>query len=178
MLLDHVWICFVLFVAGYILVTSEWALTCDSAHSWWLYRAASLGHQATSTMTCCPNEIILSWHWVNQSFPYPNNAERQAKKWQVSILNSLVWLDQVSNPRPLESNPRSSDSLISQNGRRALYSFGHPDWSTIYGTHTIHHTQKEKKNKKNSTDPLLQFLDAQALQQAPYVFLEHNGCPF
>ena len=35
----------------------------------------------------------FSWHWANQSLPYPNNAERPASKWQVSILNWLVWLD-------------------------------------------------------------------------------------
>ena len=34
----------------------------------------------------------------------------------------------ISNPRPPVANPRSSDSPISQNGRRALFSFGHPDW--------------------------------------------------
>ena len=30
----------------------------------------------------------------DQSFPYPNNAERQARERQVSILKSLVWFDQ------------------------------------------------------------------------------------
>ena len=43
------------------------ATTCDSAHTWQLYSAASLGHQATST-------ISLFWHWANQSLHYPNNA--------------------------------------------------------------------------------------------------------
>ena len=38
----------------------------------------------------------------NQSSPYPNNAEHQDKKRQVSILKSLVWLDQVSNLRAPE----------------------------------------------------------------------------
>ena len=31
--------------------------TCDSVHSWRLYNAASLGYQATSTMTCYPTEL-------------------------------------------------------------------------------------------------------------------------
>ena len=59
----------------------------------------------------------LSRHWANQSLPYPNNA----RKRQVSILKSLAWFDGVSNPR-------CSDSLISQNGRRKLYSLGHCVW--------------------------------------------------
>ena len=71
--------------------------TCDSAHWWWLYSAASLEHQAASIMTCYPNQSHLSWYWVNQSLPYTNNAERQAREQQVSILKSLVWLDQGLN---------------------------------------------------------------------------------
>ena len=60
----------------------------------------------------------LSWHWANQPLPYPNNDECQARKWQVSILKSLVWLD--SKMRGPDLNLRSSDSPISQAGRRAL----------------------------------------------------------
>ena len=39
----------------YVLATSkvilDWITACDSAYSWELYSAASLGHLATSTMT-------------------------------------------------------------------------------------------------------------------------------
>ena len=34
--------------------------------------------------------------WANQSLPYPNNAEHQAREQQVSILKSLFWLNQDS----------------------------------------------------------------------------------
>ena len=51
------------------------------------------------------HSVILYWHWANQSLPYPNNAESQATKWQVSILKSLVWLNQGSNPRRLGFEP-------------------------------------------------------------------------
>ena len=44
----------------------------------------------------------LSWHQANQSLPYPNNAECHQ---QVSILKSLVRLDQRSNPHGPDSNP-------------------------------------------------------------------------
>ena len=41
--------------------------------------------------------LTLSWQWANQYLPYPNNAECQARKRQVSILKSLVWLDWEPN---------------------------------------------------------------------------------
>ena len=48
----------------YVLVTSkvisERVLTCESAHSWRLYSAASLIHQATGTITCYPIILTLS----------------------------------------------------------------------------------------------------------------------
>ena len=54
------------------------ALTCDSVHSWWLYSATSLEHQATGTMTCDPT---LSQYPATEPtspvLPYPNNAKRQ-----------------------------------------------------------------------------------------------------
>ena len=60
--------------------------------------------------------------------PYPNNAECQTRKRQAPILKSSVWLNHVSNLQAWGSNLWSSDYPISQNGRWALYSFGHPDW--------------------------------------------------
>ena len=71
----------------YILVTSKVILghipTCDSAHSWWLYSAASLEHHDLLS-----HSVTLFWNWTNQSLPYPNNAEHQARKPQVPILKS------------------------------------------------------------------------------------------
>ena len=88
-------VCLLLF---YILlpykVISGRGSTCDSSHSWWLYRAALLGHHMTSH-DLLSHSVSLFWHWTNQSLPYPNNAEHWARKWRVSILKSLVWLDQV-----------------------------------------------------------------------------------
>ena len=49
------------------------------------------------------HSVTLSWHWASKSLPYPNNTERQARKWQVSISMSLVWLNQGSNPRGSDS---------------------------------------------------------------------------
>ena len=38
----------------------------------------------------------------------------------------------VQKLQSLDLNPQSSDSQIFQNGRRALYSFGHNDWSNYF----------------------------------------------
>ena len=38
--------------------------------------------------------VTLFWHWTNQPLPYLNNAERQAREQQVSILKSFVWCHQ------------------------------------------------------------------------------------
>ena len=61
----------------------------------------------------------------HSSLPYPSNVECQARKWQVSTFKSLVWLNQGLNAQ-------GSDSPISQNRRRALYSFSHPIWLSHY----------------------------------------------
>ena len=63
------------------------------AHSWRPYSAASLGHRATGFIhDLLFHSVTLSWHLANQSFSYPNNDERWARKRQVSILilKSLV----------------------------------------------------------------------------------------
>ena len=65
------------------------AQTCDSAHP---YSAASLEHQAADTMAWYPTQS----HFPDTEPTSPNNAKHQAKECQVSILNSLVWLDQGS----------------------------------------------------------------------------------
>ena len=66
------------------------------------------------------HSVTLSWHWANESLPYPDNAE------QVSILRSLVWFNQVSNPQGPDSNQRGSDSPIFQHGRSI-----HSAWSNL-----------------------------------------------
>ena len=71
--------------------------TSDSAHSWWLHSAAPLGDQATNTMTWYHTQpqysdteptspiVVMAIAWLD-------------RKWQVSLVKLLVWLDQVSNP--------------------------------------------------------------------------------
>ena len=101
----------------YVLATSKvisgWVLTCDSAHSWWLYSAAPLGDWIICTMS----EYPIWSDYLASLFPYLNNAECPARKRQVSIIKSLVWLAYLST------------IIIYQRGRRLLNSFGHPVWS-------------------------------------------------
>ena len=90
--------------------------TCDRMHSWWLYCAASLGQQAARTMTCYPTQS----HYPDTEPTCPCSIlimpKYQTRKRQVSIVKSLLWLHQKSNPWP-------SDSLICQHRRQTLYSF-------------------------------------------------------
>ena len=71
---------------GYRLVT---------VHIWGLYSVCQLRNQTTSTMTWYPTQ---SHYTDNQSLPYVNNTEHLDRKRHVSVLKSLVWLDQGSNP--------------------------------------------------------------------------------
>ena len=64
------------------------------------------------------HSVTLPWHWANQSLSYPKNAGLLARKWQILIFKSLVWLIQ-------DSNPWGSDPPISQNASQMLNSFGH-----------------------------------------------------
>ena len=88
--------------------------TCDSAHLRWRYSAAPLGTQVTSITPWYPHSVTLSCDWANHSLSYSNSAECLVRKLQLSILKSLVWLDQVSDMR-------GSDSPIFLNRRRMLY---------------------------------------------------------
>ena len=45
-----------------------------------------------------PHWDISTMSHPDQSLLYPNNAERLAWKWHISIFTSLVWLNQDSNP--------------------------------------------------------------------------------
>ena len=83
-LLISLFACFLFYILATSKVISGRVQTYDSVHSWQLYSAASLGHQAASTMTCYPT--VTSWHWANKFLLYPNNAECQARKRRVSIL--------------------------------------------------------------------------------------------
>ena len=73
----------------------HWLMTMYSI--WWLYIAARTEWgEATSTMTWYS---IQSYYTDNQFLFYPTNAEHLARKWQVLMSKTLVWLDHGSNPQ-------------------------------------------------------------------------------
>ena len=107
---------------------------------WQCALMVTLYYCVTGTSGCWHRDLLshsisLSWHWTNQSLPYHNNAKHQAREWQVSVLKTSAWLDQGSKLQGHNSNLQPSDSLISQNGRPMLYSFGHPDWLMLVRKH-------------------------------------------
>ena len=62
-------------------VISGWLQICVSAHPWWLYSVASLGEQATSTMTSCPTQSHYSDTESTSPFPIlmtPNSNKHQS----------------------------------------------------------------------------------------------------
>ena len=69
-----------------LLLTSV-LVTCDSAHSWRLYRAAHWNTRPPGPGQAIPlSRIILTPSQPSQSLPYLNSAEQQARARQVSIL--------------------------------------------------------------------------------------------
>ena len=105
-------------------VISGWVLTCNSAHSWWLYSAAWLGIKAANTMTCYPTQShCLETEPTN---PCPilirPSARLGSNRYQFKVIGLT---------RPGLKNAGSGldtvifRSPISQKGRLVLYSFGH-----------------------------------------------------
>ena len=78
----------------YVLATSAVRLgrtpTCDRAHPWQFYSAASLGHQAIGPMTCYPTQS----HYLSTESTSPYHIlimlSARLGNQQVSILKSLV----------------------------------------------------------------------------------------
>ena len=97
--------------------------TCDGAHSWRLYSAVSLEHQELHPVLLSYS-VTLSWYWANQSLPYLNNDERQAREQKVLIGLTRPGFEKWQGPH---LNVRPSNCSISQSGRYTLYTFGHPD---------------------------------------------------
>ena len=90
----HLLYCLLFYILTTTTVLSRWVPTCASAYSWrlYIYSVASLAHQATSTMTWYPTQSHYPDTEPTSLCPYHNNAERQARNWQISILKSSVWL--------------------------------------------------------------------------------------
>ena len=102
-----------------------WVPTCDSAHLWQLYSAASLEHQAASTVTCYPTQS----HYpdTEPTSPCPMliipSARLESDKYQSIGLTRQGFETMRSGLEPLTLGLHD---LLGWEG--ALYTFGHHDW--------------------------------------------------
>ena len=109
---DYQWQVQCFFVVLHPSNISGWVPTCDGAHTWWLYSAASLGHH-----DLLYHSISLSWHWTSQSLPCPNNTKHLTRKWHVFIFKStLWWFDSTRVQSPQTGDGWSSHSVLKQYG--------------------------------------------------------------
>ena len=117
----YLWVCvcvvWLVFYVAFInlSVTSRW---------WLLVAWDAIGAQvlsAANTDALCRRHkawihhpVTLSWHQANQSWFYPLNAERLARKQPVPIFTPLVWCGRDSNPRPpdYEANALSTAPVL------------------------------------------------------------------
>ena len=60
-------------------VISKRVPTCDSAHSWQLSSAVTLGRPGHKEHDVISHSVTLSWHGGNQFLPYPNNGKHQGR---------------------------------------------------------------------------------------------------
>ena len=86
---------------------------------------------ANTDATCCrhktrvPHPVTLSWHRVNQSWLYPLNAERLARKQLhvVPMLTPLVWRGRGPNPRPTDYE---ANAISTRPGSRSFFNRSAP----------------------------------------------------
>ena len=83
-------------LSGSLLVTmhilSSWLPICDSAHSWWLYRAAPLGAHAARTMTWYPTEptIPCSQTFIQVCF-FPNLFLERHNLVCITVISQILF---------------------------------------------------------------------------------------
>ena len=97
-LIVHTVIDMLFYILATAKVISEWVLTCDGAHSWWLYSPAPLGNQTFSTMPWYPTQ----WHYPDAGPANPCPIVIMLSIWlgsdKFQFYKSLVWLDHRVEP--------------------------------------------------------------------------------
>ena len=78
-------------------VISQRVVTCRSVHSWWLYSAALLGNQATSTMTKYPTQSHYPDTVLTSPCPVLIMPKARLESDEFQFYKSLVWLDWKPN---------------------------------------------------------------------------------
>ena len=82
-------VCLFICCCFYILATSK--VISGWAHSWPLYSAASLGHQATSTMTCYPTQS--QYPDTDPTIPFPILIMLSARLGSNQYQFQSLWFD-------------------------------------------------------------------------------------
>ena len=101
------------YVLATSMVTSGWVLTCDSAHSWWLYSAALLGNQNVGTMTWYPHQSHYPDTDLTSSCPILMlSARLGSDKCKSSLKVTCLTRPQPEVPISHMPSPCSTDSAI------------------------------------------------------------------
>ena len=95
-----VWLVFYVTFKKYFSCIKAVAACCMRRDSAWSLSAINTDAPCRRHNTLIHHSVTLSWHRANQSWCYPLNAERLARKQSVPLLTPLVWRD----PRPHEYN--------------------------------------------------------------------------
>jgi len=90
----------------------------ETRHALGFLSAANTDAPCRRHKTRIHHPVTLSWHRANQSWCYPLNAERLARKQPVPIFTPLVWCGRGSNPRPPDYE---ANALFTRPPRRSLY---------------------------------------------------------
>ena len=104
---------------------AQWVLTLDSVHPWWLYRATSLEHHATITLTCYPTQSHYPDTEPKLTSPCPILIMPSTGLGSASInfkVIGLTWWGFKITKSGFEP------ATFGFPERRALYLFAHPDW--------------------------------------------------
>ena len=125
------WLVFYVAFNNLSVISRRWLLVALDAICARVLSAANIDAPCRGHNTRLHHTATLPWHQVNQSWFYPLNAERLARKQPVPIFTPLVWCDRGSNPRPpdYEANALSARpprrymyqrTVLLQNGGRVL----------------------------------------------------------
>ena len=94
------WLVFYVAFNNLSVISRRWLLVAWDAIYSRVLSAANTDAPCRRHKTRLHHPVTLSWHRANQSWFYPLNAERLARKQPVPIFTPLVWCGRGSNPRP------------------------------------------------------------------------------
>ena len=94
------WLVFYVAFNNLSVISRRWLLVAWDAICARVLSAANTDAPCRRHKTRIHHPVTLSWHRANQSWIYPLNPERLARKQPVPIFTPLVWCGRGSNPQP------------------------------------------------------------------------------